>query len=183
MALQSVDWLARLVTDLLDVGRLDQGLFAVQPVRLDLVALARSAAQELATPEVTVQVEGPQELLAAADPVRMRQALENLIGNAIKHSPRGKAVFIRIRTEIDSVTVRRMAILEVSDQGPGVPPEVLPFLFDRFAKGASSKGIGLGLYLARHIVEAHGGSLSVHSPPGQGASFPIRVPVEEPCKE
>jgi two-component system OmpR family sensor kinase len=182
MALSVVDRLARLVTDLLDVGRLDQGLFSVQPVPVDLVALARSAGQEFATPEVAVHVEGLPELLAAADPDRMRQALENLIGNAVKHTPSGKAVSIRIRTDIDPISAKRMAIIEVTDQGPGVPAEILPVLFERFAKGTNSKGLGLGLYLARHIVEAHGGSLSVQSPPGQGASLQIRMPAEDPRK-
>lgn len=180
MALRVVERLSRLVSDLLDVGRLDQGLFAVQPVSVELVALARSAAQELASPDVAIHMDGAKEVLAAVDPDRLRQALENLLGNAIKHSPKGKAVLIRIRTEMDAESAQRMALIEVMDQGPGVPPELLPSLFARFAKGRHSKGLGLGLYLAKRIVEAHGGTLTVHSPPGQGASFRIRLPVGDP---
>jgi hypothetical protein len=173
MALRVVERLSRLVSDLLDVGRLDQGLFAVQPVPVELVALARSAAQELASPDVAIHPEGVKELLAAVDPDRLRQAIENLLGNAIKHSPKGKAVLIRIRTEMDADSAQRMALIEVMDQRPGVPPELLPSLFARFAKGRHSKG-----RIRRTGADSCRGSLLAparESPPCR-SSYPFQRP-------
>lgn len=178
MAGRALDRLSRMVTDLLDAGRLEQGLFELQPVPVELVTLAQELAQSLSTTEVSVQVKGPPELITHADPERLRQLLENLIGNAIKHSPRGRPVLVEVRGELVTETAQRRAILEVTDQGPGVSPELLPSLFERFAKTRSSPGLGLGLYLARQIALAHHGELTVQSRPGQGACFCLALPVE-----
>jgi signal transduction histidine kinase len=113
----------------------------------------------------------------AADPARLRQCLENLIANAVQQSPKGAAVsiFVKLRKaqrENDTVLV------EIVDEGPGIPSEMLPRLFDRYVTGEGrSGGLGLGLYLAKRVAAVHGGDLTVESPPGKGARFILSLPV------
>ncbi|WP_239469945.1 GAF domain-containing sensor histidine kinase [Archangium violaceum] len=174
-ALGSVKALSRLTSDLLDVGRLEQGLFSLHPQPLDVMRLVQEVAATSTLPSHEVQSRGPEELVLVADPERLRQALSNLVANALKHSPAGLPVVVevetRTRTDGDHVVV------SVVDQGPGVSPELLPRLFERFARGPKSSGLGLGLYLARRIALAHGGTLEVHSSPGKGARFELSLPV------
>lgn len=165
----------RLIKDLLDVGRLEQGIFTLSRRATDLMVLAREVAALAADEEHPVQVQGEEELVALVDPRRVRQALENLVGNALKHSP------ARVPVRLEVLSQRRetgpWALLRVTDQGPGIAPELLPRLFERFASGPSSTGLGLGLYLAHRIALAHGGSLTVHSEPGRGARFELALPL------
>jgi signal transduction histidine kinase len=111
-----------------------------------------------------------------ADADRLRQVLWNLVANALKHSPAGLPVVVEVsRQERESGS---WALLTVTDQGSGVPPHLLPRLFERFVKGSGSSGLGLGLYLARRIAGAHGGTLEVHSSPGKGARFDLALPLD-----
>jgi two-component system OmpR family sensor kinase len=176
-ALQGLGRLERLIGDLLDARRLEEGFFTVVPRPLDLVALAREAAAGAATAAVPVAVDAPAELVVCADAARLRQALENLLGNAVKHAPPGTSVTVTVAAE--GREGHTWAVLTVADRGPGIAPELLPRLFDRFAKGGDSAGLGLGLYLARGIATAHGGSLDADSTPGQGARFRLALPTEE----
>lgn len=173
-AAASLKALTRLIFDLLDVGRLDQGLFALRPHPVDVVALARDVASTASTPECPVHFQGPAELVVLADPERLRQVLENLVANAQKHSPKGRPVGLEVQAQ--QRPDGRWAWLAVTDQGPGIAPELLPRLFERFARGSGSSGLGLGLYLARRIAEAHGGTLEAISRPGEGARFELAVP-------
>lgn len=175
-ALRSVDALARLTSDLLDVGRLEQGLFALRLQPVDVMRLVHEVAAAASVPGHEVQVRGPEELVLTGDPERLRQVLSNLVANAVRHSPRGVPVVMsgERRVSLDGPQV----ILSVSDQGPGIPPTLLPRLFERFTRGASSSGLGLGLFLAREIVLAHRGAIDVHSAPGQGTRFELRLPQE-----
>jgi signal transduction histidine kinase len=177
-ALRSVQRLTLLVSDLLDVGRLDHGLFALNPVSIDVVALTRETAAALGTPDVEIQVSAPDELLVMADPDRLKQALENVVGNAIRYSPKGDPVRVEIRGGLENGG--RQMTLDVIDQGPGVPAEILPHVFERFAVGKGSSGLGLGLYLASRIVGVHGGSLTVESAPGKGTRFRFVLPIDGP---
>jgi signal transduction histidine kinase len=174
-ALRVVNRLQRMITDLLDTARLDQGRFAVAPQPMDLACLAQETANTLRTAAADIAVRAPEELVVEADPTRIRQALENLLSNARRYSPDGVPVILEVREE------RRAdgtwAVVTVQDAGPGIPPDLLPRLFARFGAGASSKGLGLGLHLARGIAEAHGGRLTVDSTPGKGASFRLALPV------
>lgn len=181
-AIRMVTRLSRLISDLLDVGRLEQGIFSLVSSPVDLVKLAEETALALSTPDVEAQVSGPVELVVTADPDRIRQALENIISNAIKHSPKGKAVTIKLATELQSglQSDLRAATIDVTDHGPGVPPEILPHIFGRFVTGGRSSGLGLGLYLASRIAAAHGGALRVQSSPGEGASFRLVLPTDGP---
>jgi two-component system, OmpR family, sensor kinase len=176
-AAQGVAALTRLASDLLDVARLDQGLFALQSQPVDLMRLAKETAAATTTPRTEVQIRGPAELMVMADPARLRQVLSNLVANALKHTPTGKAVSVEVsRQERPGGAWAR---LTVSDQGPGIPPHLMPRLFERFVRGPQSSGLGLGLYLARQISLAHGGTLEVHSVPGQGARFELAIPMDQ----
>ncbi|WP_437579023.1 ATP-binding protein [Sorangium sp. So ce887] len=177
-ASDSVARLGQLISDLLDVGRLEQGLFEIVPATVDLVALAQETARTLGSPGVEIRVEGPPELVVVADKARVRQALDNLVSNAIKHSPRGKWVLIKLSSDLRSG--KEHAHIDVIDHGSGVPPELLPRIFDRFVSGGKASGIGLGLYLASRIAAAHGATLTVNSPPGDGATFRLSLPVSGP---
>jgi signal transduction histidine kinase len=174
---RSTDRLARLVADLLDSTRLERGLFALAPECTDLAALARETAASMETGRTRIVIAAPtREVEALVDPERVRQALENLLANALSHAPEGTTVRLDLRRErrASGAWVR----LSVTDQGPGVAPELLPHLFERFTAGAGSQGLGLGLYLARRIAEAHGGTLTVQSSPGAGACFTISLPED-----
>ncbi|KYF70618.1 histidine kinase [Sorangium cellulosum] len=177
-ASDSVAQLGHLISDLLDVGRLEQGLFEIVPMSLDLAALAQEIARTLGAPSVDVRVEGPPELMVVADRARLRQALENLVSNAIKHSPAGRWVLVKLSSELQE-GIEHVHV-DVIDHGAGVPPEILPRIFDRFVTGGHASGMGLGLYLASRIAAAHGGSLTVSSPPGTGATFRLSLPVSGP---
>lgn len=176
-AAASLRSLTRLINDLLDVGRLDQGLFTLRPQPVDLTGLVRELAATASTPERPVHFDAPEELVTVADPDRVRQVLENLVANALKHSPPGRPVDIGVRTQprAEGPCVR----VTVSDQGPGIPAEQVPTLFERFTRGPGSTGLGIGLYLARRIAEAHGGTLEVVSTSSAGTRFELTLPVAD----
>ncbi|HEY6925750.1 MAG TPA: GAF domain-containing sensor histidine kinase, partial [Steroidobacteraceae bacterium] len=162
--------LRTLVSDLLDVSRLDQGLFRMDPAPLELVVAVKESANALGRSgmglDVRVQCLG--SVVVLADPVRLRQCIDNLIVNAIQQSPRGGTVTIVIGTRTESD--EEYALVQIIDEGPGVTPELLPHIFERHVTSTSREGgLGLGLFLAKRIAELHGGDISVESPPGRGA--------------
>jgi signal transduction histidine kinase len=176
-ARNAVAQLGSLVSDLLDVTRIDEGLFRMQPALVDLHALVEESARTLGTPQVKVDV----RLQAMGKPVvpgdgrRLRQCIDNLIANAVQHSPKGGTVTIVISSERGAES--EMARVNVIDEGPGVSPEMASQIFDRFAtKGHERSGLGLGLYLAKRIAEIHGGDIAVDSSPGRGAQFTLQLP-------
>jgi signal transduction histidine kinase/DNA-binding CsgD family transcriptional regulator len=172
----AVDRLGRMITELLDIARIDQGLFELQMEPVDLVTLARETAESIQAPGMSIRVEGPPEVAAIVDPARIRQALENLLANAVQHSPPDTAVSVQVVKEDQLGQV--WATIRVSDQGPGIDSALLPRLFERFARSPSSHGLGIGLYLAREIAEAHGGTLEATSSSGSGTQFQLSVPAE-----
>jgi signal transduction histidine kinase len=126
---------------------------------------------------VTLQVEllGTLPHLAL-DPVRLRQAIHNLLDNALRHTPEGGAISVGVEQVGNEVQVR------VQDTGAGIAPEKLPHVFDRFYRGDGARsrngaGVGLGLAIVKAFVEAHGGTVTVASPgAGQGSTFTLRLP-------
>jgi signal transduction histidine kinase len=175
-ALAAVTRMSRLTSSLLDVSRLDQGLFELELRPVDLGVLVRETVAAINTPTHEVQASGEPTLTAVADAERLRQALENVLANAVRHSPQGRPV----RVELFTLESSKQARICVTDEGPGIAPELLPHLFDRFVSSQRSKGIGLGLYLAERITRAHGGSLEVQSTLGAGARFCFTLPLEGP---
>lgn len=174
---KSLGRLSSLVSDILDVSRLDEGMFRFEPEPVDLAALAAEVAGLFwsAQQPVEVRVQASVPLRAAGHAGRLRQCFENLIANALQSSPKDAGVLVLLRNERrDS---GEWAIAEVIDEGPGIPEDLLPHIFDRFATGRLPQGgTGLGLYLARRIAQAHGGELEVESAPGKGARFRLSLP-------
>jgi len=123
---------------------------------------------------ITVQTALPEQLCLRADAKRMRQAVANLLDNAIKYTPQGGQIEIQTRLE------QQHALISVRDTGIGIRREELPKIWDRLYRGEAShsqRGLGLGLSLVRAIVRAHQGSVEAHSEPGQGSQFVICLPV------
>jgi signal transduction histidine kinase len=173
-AARSVARLHRLTADLLDASRVEQGLLQIRRQPTDLAELVRDTTDGLRMPHATLAVEVPDELLAEVDPDRLQQVLENLLSNARTHAP-GSPVVVTLRRE--DRPHGAWAVLRVHDQGPGIAPAVLDHLMTRFVRGTHSKGLGLGLYLAHSIAQAHGGTLTVDSTLGQGTTFQLAVPL------
>ena len=173
-ARRSLERLGGLVSDILDVARIDQGMFQMEPERVDLGALVQETVSLLATPEhpVLLRVQDGGPITVAADAGRLRQCLENIVSNAIQKSPANAAVTVFVSKNRQRVNV------DVVDEGPGIPADILPHVFERFVSGSRREGgLGLGLYLAKRIAAVHGGDLTVESPPGKGARFTLTLPV------
>jgi len=175
---RSIDRLRHLVADLLDSTRLEHGLFTLERRPTDLVSLAREVAAVLSGGSNRIEVVACQpELTALADPDRVRQSLENLLANALKYSPESLPVTLQVRRQPSEDG--GWAQISVVDRGPGIPREIQDRLFERFATGPGSQGLGLGLYLARRVADAHSGTLTLESAPGMGARFTLALPIED----
>jgi two-component system OmpR family sensor kinase len=173
-ALQAVERVRRMIANILDIARIERGMFELQAEAVDLTDLSHDVAHVLSTPAHPVEVAASEKMVVVADAERLRQCLENLVTNGQQHSPEGLPVFVMLRTQhrADREWVR----VEVRDEGPGISPDVLPHIFDRFVSTRHSSGLGLGLFIARRIAEAHGGELSVESAPGKGTVFILSFP-------
>ena len=175
-ALKAVRRLERLTSSWLDLSRLDQGLFELELAPVSLSELLRETATALTSAANPIDVSGPSALVVLADPERLRQAFENVLANGLRHSPAGRP----LRVTIERVASEKRVHIAVSDEGPGISPELLPHLFERFVSTRRTQGLGLGLYLAERIMAAHGGSLRVESTLGAGATFHFELPCEGP---
>lgn len=175
---QALRRMQALIADLLDAARLEQGIFTLNREHVNLAFLVEEVAALLRREDQDIQVRVAEELCAEGDPARIRQALENLVTNAVQHSPAGVPVMLDVSTRHDQAGT--WAVVEVRDAGPGITPELLPHIFSRFRAGAGSHGLGLGLYLAHGIATAHGGSLEVASAVGEGARFCLSLPACDP---
>jgi two-component system, OmpR family, sensor kinase len=174
LALKSVASLKQVVSDILDVARIDRGLFALDLEPVDLANCAEEISSMFSTASHQVLMEVAERTIVKADIRRLRQCLENLIANALQHSPNEAPVRLLVHT--DRRQTKIWGIIEVQNEGPGIPPELMSSIFERFVAGPNSHGLGLGLYLAKRIAVAHGGDLSVVSRPGQGTRFVLHVP-------
>ncbi|MFF4546913.1 sensor histidine kinase [Streptomyces sp. NPDC001435] len=171
--------LQRIIDDLQDLAAVDAGTLRLhrEPVRaaelLDQVAAAHRVAADAAGVTLRTGTDGDPWL--DADPVRMRQALGNLVSNALRHTPAEGTVTLAARRDGDRV------VFTVTDTGTGIAPEELPHVFDRFWRAEKSRsrrtgGSGLGLPIVRHLVAAHGGTAEAAGEPGKGAEFTLRLP-------
>jgi PAS domain S-box-containing protein len=172
------DQLRRLIDDLLLASQIQADRLDLRLMPTDIVAEAQQAADGARVHRAALRVEAPSEpIVVLADQQRLRQVLANLLTNAIKYSPDPSEVVLSVRRIDDEA---RVAII---DRGIGIPPDAIPHLFDRFfrAEGAAERaqGLGLGLYITRRIVEAHGGSITVASELGRGSTFSIALPLTD----
>lgn len=169
--------LGKLLDNLLDVARLHTGNFSVEREPTDLAAAARAVVESLADEAALVgspvELAAPAPLEVRADRARVEQALTNLVGNALRYGG-GRPIVVTV--ERDGSWAR----VGVRDHGPGIAAADLPRIFDRFARASSTRhfgGLGLGLYIARHVAECHGGRITVDSREGEGSCFSLELPV------
>ena len=170
-----------LIEDILDLSRLESGKLALKPRRLDITEVVRGAVETTRTMAqkygVAVHVDCQRDLpLLTVDEVKVRQVLVNLIVNAVKFSPRGMPV--EVRAHADGAFVR----VEVTDRGPGIPPDTATHIFELFGQGVPEDadargGLGIGLHLVKRITELHGGHVGVNSRTGEGSTFWVRLPI------
>jgi len=171
--------LAKIVDDLFDVGRVVSGRIAL---RRNLVDLAQASAAAVAAARAGAPAPGHEwtlelaPVLVSADPTRIDQVLANLIGNAVKFTPHGGRIRVRLAPEAGE------AVLTVQDSGAGIRPELLPHIFELFSSAPHEHGgLGIGLALVKRLVELHGGSIRADNVPGGGARFTLRLPaIPEP---
>ena len=164
--LDGVDELTRAQTAALQLHRQD---VALSPLLQGIVSRFERSAQEQ---QVSILVRGDQNLSAWIDPDRFTQVMVNLLTNALKAMPNGG------RLEIHLSATPQARYIEVVDTGTGIPEELLPHVFERFAKGKAG-GLGLGLAIVKELVSAHGGAISVSSAPEKGTSFRIELPTND----
>lgn len=171
--------LNRMISALLDLSRLQMGQFVMQPAPFDLVSLTQRVVDELqpSLDHHMVNLIGKQEpLVFQGDELRLEQVLQNLIQNAIKYSPGGGAVTVRVERDANE------ARIAVTDQGIGIPRSSIPNLFQRFFRAPNAhenriSGIGVGLYVVNEIIARHGGTINVDSVEGEGTTFTVHLPL------
>jgi signal transduction histidine kinase len=176
-AVDQIAMVTKLVEDLRTLALAEGGTLPLHKEPTDLSILAQetaSAFEGLATKTgVHLQVLMPADLpLVDVDPLRIQQVLGNLVANALRYAPKESVVSIAAADRRHSIAV------SVTDSGPGIAPEVLPFVFERFAKAEDSRGSGLGLAIARRLVEAHGGSIRAERPAAGGTTITFELPAQ-----
>ncbi|MGF1602953.1 MAG: ATP-binding protein [Thermosynechococcaceae cyanobacterium] len=171
---------AQLIDDLLDVSRILRGKLSLQREAVNLTLLTRTALEtgRLAAEAKSIEIhEQLASVTVIGDSGRLQQIIWNLISNAVKFTPAGGRIDVDLRCQ------STQALISVRDTGKGIPPEFLPYVFDRFRQEDSATtrqfgGLGLGLAIVRTLVELHGGTVHVESPgEGQGATFTVALPL------
>jgi two-component system OmpR family sensor kinase/two-component system sensor histidine kinase BaeS len=183
--LDETQMLSRLVEDLQTLSMAEAGQLPLRLEPVDITELLADVSTSFSGPldaagiDLQLQILGaPGKLVVFGDAERLDQVLSNLMGNALRHTAEGGSIFLRAES-----TLERVRII-VRDTGEGIPPEDLPFIFDRFWRGDKSRqrqsgaGSGLGLAIANQFIQAHGGQISVESLLGEGTTFTIDLPRE-----
>jgi two-component system phosphate regulon sensor histidine kinase PhoR len=178
------DRMAALVSDLLELSRLESGERPLRWERLrpaDVVEdVLVSLGEQARARQIVVSADAASAPEVTSDGDRLRQILENLLENAVKYTPAGGHVVVRVRAGEG-----RSVVFEVEDDGPGIPAEHLPRIFERFyrvdkARSREVGGTGLGLSIVKHLAEGMGAAVSVSSEPGRGSRFSVRIPFRPP---
>ena len=176
---EEVTRLARITDDLLLLARGDEGKLVIHREPADIGTLLAQSAERAGTRAATAgagcRVDAPPGLMAAVDPGRIRQAVDNLVDNALRFAPRGTDVVL------SASRAGRSLLIEVRDSGPGFPPDFLPHAFERFRRPDRDRawgegGAGLGLAIVQAIALAHGGQVSAGNRPGAGAVVRLEIP-------
>jgi signal transduction histidine kinase len=174
----------RLIEDILEASRIVSGKMRLELASVPAVDLVLGAVEGMRpqadAARVTLDASCGPAFSLRGDVVRLGQVVHNLVGNALRHTPPGGRIEVTLARDGDA------AVLQVSDDGGGIDPAFLPHVFERFRqgerrRGGGNKGLGLGLFIVRHIVELHGGSVAAHSDgKGRGARFSVRLPLAGP---
>ena len=172
---------SRLVRDLLDLSRLHIGKLSLNREVVSVFTIINNAVEtvsgDAAAKQIEITVDAAEEVIFVdADPLRLEQVIWNLLNNAVKFTPAGGRITIRLSSE------QGWATLIVEDTGPGIEPEFLPHVFEMFRQADASNsrphsGMGIGLALVKHLIGLHGGTVAVTSVPGQGAKFTVELPA------
>jgi two-component system sensor histidine kinase BaeS len=167
--------LSRLIDDLRTLALSEAGTLTLQKEPADIGALAtdavRAVAAQASARGVTIVADAPPGLAAVeVDPVRVREVIGNLLANALRHTPGGGSIDVSVRQIAETIEI------EVRDTGEGMTPDDLAHAFDRFHKGAASRGSGLGLTIARNLVRAHGGDVALATELGRGTTVRVSLP-------
>jgi len=179
-ALEETYRMSRIVESLLAISRLDAGEIKIEKIRVDLGELTQSTvdAMQLLAEEkcISLLCSAPSGIFVEADRTRLQEVIVNLTDNAIQYTPKGGQVDVRVRKESGS------AVLEVTDNGAGIPADVLPHIFERFyradkARSRASGGTGLGLSIVKAICAAHGAEIKVATEEGKGSTFRVELPM------
>ncbi len=178
-SLQQVRQIGRMVSDLLDVTRLQSGHYSLslERLRLDETVAHTVEVMQPVNNGQTIHLEvSDAPLLVKGDAGRLQQVLMNLLNNALSHAPTSPHIDVRVRR------VGNEAEIQVQDYGKGIPEAELPHLFSRFYQSTRGgqrpgRGLGLGLFIAKQLIDAHDGRISVVSKEGQGTTFTIRLPL------
>jgi two-component system, OmpR family, sensor kinase len=181
-----VERMQRLVADLLVLSRLDEGQIRLREETLDIGVLVQELAEQARQlargQEIRQYIAAPRPLVQG-DKDQLRRVLLNIIENALKYTPAGGRVTLTVSGD-SKQSNNQMLLVEVGDTGIGIPPEALPHIFDRFyrvdqsrARTARQGGSGLGLSIAQGLIQAHGGTITLSSAPGQGTRVSIRLPA------
>jgi signal transduction histidine kinase len=173
--LDATETLDRLVEDLRTLALTDAGNLELKKEPTDLGQLARDTVESFRSQSESAGVSLATEVAdnvptLDVDPARIRQVISNLLSNAIRHTPSGGSVKAGVSSADNQVT------LTVTDTGEGIPPDLLPHVFERFVKGPNSKGSGLGLAIAHDIVQAHGGTIQLENRAAGGTTLTVKFP-------
>jgi signal transduction histidine kinase len=177
--------LSKMLTTLLDISRFEQGKLTIERAPIDLCGMVRRIVEEvlLGLTTHTVECHLPETAIVIdGDELRLEQVVQNLISNAVKYSPDGGTIHVRI-TQRGS-----LACIEVTDLGIGIPAEDIPHLFERFYRASNTddrhiSGMGIGLYIVHELVNLHGGSVAVESTQRQGSTFTVSLPIKDDGSE
>ena len=178
--LEEVVHLGKIVEQLFTLSRLDAGEAQTEWTRFDLSELAKTTAEQMSLlaedKGISISCDISQPMPVKGNHVRLKQVVVNLLDNAIKYTPEKGAIQLRVRA------VNGHAVLEVEDNGIGIPPEALPHIFERFyrvdpARSADSESAGLGLSIVKSICTAHGAEVEAQSAIGKGSRFRVKLPL------
>jgi two-component system CheB/CheR fusion protein len=175
-AVKSMDKVTTLVDELLNAGRMTEGQLHLKKTRFNLSkAIDECCLHVTAAGVYRIVTRGLQDQMVEGDPERLQRVIVNLVNNAIKYAPHSKEIVIEVAEQAAGVKI------SVSDKGPGIAPEKIPHLFDRYyradSQGEQYSGLGLGLYISAEIIKKHGGRIGVDSQPGQGSTFWFTLPL------
>jgi len=181
---RQLNHLTNMVEDLLDLSKIEMEKSGFRPEIMNLSELAEDVVQDLrSTTKHKINYQKPKEdVFIQADPARINQVLTNLVSNAIQYTPQNRKI------DVEITPGKEMVEIKVADQGAGISPDDLEQIFNKFFSSQNSAishqtGLGLGLFLAKHIVDLHSGSITASSQLGKGTTFVVQLPFEQKIKK